>query len=217
MTTRVSIYGLPSLREDPISLKTELRIMWWAIGIFGGVCFVAVLRCFLIAGAKKIGEEARRKSILEAIAKEYLVRRQNGETLDQIADSLYKLYPISRPIEFWSGDYNPIPAGQLKFASLMTAIPEELKQLGKIAYTLLCNRGVYPMPQQGQGPRDSAAEFAALTGILHECLTQIVVLEAAGGTINQDLRSTVNKWAEVGDDIASKLLSPSLDDQLRKS
>ena len=30
------------------------------------------------------------KSILEAIAKEYLVRRQNGETLDQIVDSLYK-------------------------------------------------------------------------------------------------------------------------------
>ena len=191
--------------------------MWWAIGIFGGVCFVAVVRSFLIEGAKKIGEEARRKSILEAIAKEYLVRRQNGETLDQIADSLYKQDPISRPIEFWSGDYNPIPAGQLKFASLMTTIPEEWKQLGKIAYTLLCNRGVYAMPQQGKGPRDSAAEFAALTGILNECLTQMVVLEAAGGNIHQDLRATVNKWAEVGDDIASKLLSPSLYDELRKS
>jgi hypothetical protein len=191
--------------------------MWWAIGIVGGVCLVAVLWFFLIEGAKKIGEEARRKSILEAIAKEYLVRRQNGETLDQIADSLYKQYPISRPIEFWSGDYNPIPAGQLKFASVMTAIPEELKQLGKIAYTLLCNGGVYPMPQQGKGPRDSAAEFAALTGILNECVTQMGVLEAAGGNINQDLRATVNKWAEVGDDIASKLLSPSLYDQLPKS
>jgi hypothetical protein len=65
-----------------------------------------------------------------------------------------------KTIEFSSGDYNPIPAGQLKFATLMKPIPEELKQLGKIAYTLLCNRGVYPMPQQGQGPRDSAAEFA---------------------------------------------------------
>ena len=201
----------------PYRSEAELRIMWWAIGIFGGVCFVAVVRSFLIEGAKKIGEEARRKSILEAIAKEYLVRRQNGETLDQIADSLYKQYPISRPIEFSSGDYNPIPAGQLKFASLMTTIPEEWKQLGKIAYTLLCNRGVYAMPQQGKGPRDSAAEFAALTGILNECLTQMVVLEAAGGNIHQDLRATVNKWAEVGDDIASKLLSPSLYDELRKS
>jgi hypothetical protein len=61
--------------------------MWWAIGIFGGLCFVAFLRFLLIQGAKKIGEEAHRKSILEAIAKEYFVRRQNGETLDQIADS----------------------------------------------------------------------------------------------------------------------------------
>jgi hypothetical protein len=191
--------------------------MWWVISIFGGVCLVAVLGFFLIEGAKKIGEAARRKSILEAIAKEYLVGRQNGQTLDQIADSLYKQHPISRPIEFSSGDYNPIPAGQLKFASVMTAVPEELKQLGKIAYTLLCNRGVYPMPQQGKGPRDSAAEFAALTGILHACLTQMVVLEAAGGKINQELRATINKWAEVGDDIASKLLSPSLYDQLRKS
>ena len=191
--------------------------MWWAIGIFGGVCFVALLWFLLVLGLKKAGEEANKKSVLEAIAKEYLVRRQNGETLDQIADSLYKQYPISRPIEFWSGDYNPIPAGQLKFASLMTAIPEELKQLGKIAYTLLCNCGVYPMPQHGKGPRDSAAEFAALTGILHECLTQMALLEAAGGKINQDLRATVNKWAEVGDDIASKLLSPSLDAQLRES
>ena len=190
--------------------------MCWAIGIFGVVCVVAVLRFVLVEGAKKIGEEARRKSILEAIAREYLVRRQNGETLAQIADALYKQYPISREMEYWSGDYNPIPAGQLKFASLMTAIPEELKQLGKIAYTLLCNRGVYPMPQQGKGPRDSAAEFAALTGILHECLTQMVILEAGGGKINQDLRATVNKWAEVGDDIASKLLSPSLYDQLRQ-
>ena len=134
--------------------------MWWAIGIFGGVCFVAFLRFLLIMGVQKMAQEANRKSILEVIVKEYLVRRQNGETLDQIADSLYKQYPISRPIEFSSGDYNPIPAGQLKFASLMTAIPGELKQLGKIAYTLLCSRGVYPMPQQGQGPRDSAAEFA---------------------------------------------------------
>jgi hypothetical protein len=181
--------------------------MWWAIVIFGGVCFVAVLRWFLIEGAKKIGEEAHRKSILEAIAKEYLVRRQNGETMDQIADSLYKQYPISRPIEFWSGDHNPIPAGQLKFASLMTAIPEELKQLGKIAYTLLCNHEVYPMPLQGKGTRDSAAEFAALTGILLECVTQMVVLDAADGKINQDLRATVNEWAKVGDEIASKLLS----------
>ncbi len=189
--------------------------MWWAIGILGGICFVAVLRWFLIEGAKKIGEEARRKSILEAIAKEYLVRRQNGETLDQITDSLYKQYPISKPMEFWSGDYNPIPAGKLKFASLMTPVPEELKQLGKIAYTLLCNRGVYAMPQQGNGPRDSAAEFAALTGILYECMTQMAVLEKAGEEINEDLRATVNEWVEVGDGIASKLLSPSLYNELK--
>lgn len=39
--------------------------MWWAIGIFGGVCFVAALLCFLIAGAKRIGEETHRKSILK--------------------------------------------------------------------------------------------------------------------------------------------------------
>ena len=97
----------------------------------------------------------------------------------------------------------------------MTAIPEELKQLGKIAYTLLCNRGVYPMPQQGKGPRDSAAEFAALTGILYECMTQMAVLEKAGGEINEDLRATVNEWVEVGDGIASKLLSPSLYNELK--
>jgi hypothetical protein len=35
--------------------------MWWAIGILGGVCFVAVLRLFLIEGAKKIGEEGPQK------------------------------------------------------------------------------------------------------------------------------------------------------------
>jgi hypothetical protein len=91
----------------------------------------------------------------------------------------------------------------------MEPIPDELKQLGKIAYTLLCDRGVYPMPEQGQGQRDSAAEFGALTGILNECLTQMVALEAAGGKINQELRATVNEWAEVVADIASKLLNRS--------
>jgi len=176
--------------------------MWWAIGIFGGVCFVAFLWFLLVSGAKAVAEEAHKKSILEAIAKEYLVRRQNGETLDQIADSLYKQYPISRPIEFSSGYYYPIPLGKLNFASLMKPIPEEGKQLGKIAYTLLCNRGVYSMPQQGQDRRDSACEYDALRSIQKECLAQMVILEAAGGKINQDLRAMLNKWAEVGDDIA---------------
>jgi hypothetical protein len=191
--------------------------MWWAIGILGGVCFVAVLLFVLIQGAKKIGEEAHRKSILEAIAKEYLIRRQSGETLDQIADSLYKQYPISRPIEFSSGYYNPIPGGKLDLASLMKQIPEEGMQLSKIAYTILCNCGVYPMPQQGQARRDSHCEFAAMTGILNECVAQLHVLEAAGGEINQDLLVMVNKWAEVIADIASKVFSPSLYDQLRKT
>src|ERR1035438_8512525 len=99
--------------------------MWWAIGIFGGVCIVAFLWFLLVSGAKAVAEEAHKKSILEAIAKEYFVRRQNGETLDQIADSLYKQYPISRPIEFSSGCYNPIPLGKLNFASLTKPIPEE--------------------------------------------------------------------------------------------
>ena len=150
--------------------------MWWAIGIFGGVCFVALLWFLLVLGLKKAGEEANKKSVLEAIAKEYLVRRQNGETLDQIADSLYKQYPISTPMEFSSGYYNPIPLGKLTFASLIKPIPEEGKQLGKIAYTLLCNRGVYPMPQQGQGRRDSFCEYMALRGIQNECRAQIFVL-----------------------------------------
>jgi len=189
--------------------------MWWAIGI-GGVCFVAFFGFLLIAGVKKISEEAHRKSVLEAIAKEYLVRRQNGETLDQIADSLYKQYPISKPIEFASGYYNPVRDGKVRSAILTNPIPEELKQLGKIAYTLLCSRGVYPMPEQGKGQRDSAAEYAALTGILRESLEQAAVLKAAGGKISQELIVMLNQWAAWGEDIASKVLSPSLVEQLKK-
>lgn len=84
--------------------------MWWIIVIVGAVCFAILLLYAWIGNERRkgVGQEL----ILERIAREYLARRQNGETIDQIADVLYKHYGISKPVEFWFGYYKPAPVRQ---------------------------------------------------------------------------------------------------------
>src|SRR5205809_69169 len=104
--------------------RKEGITMWWVIGIIGAVCFAIFL---LFVWAKSVQAIAvDREFVLERIAKEYLARRQKGETMDQIQDALYNHYSISKPVEFWIGYYNPLPFGNLTFAGVTKQMPEEL-------------------------------------------------------------------------------------------
>ena len=175
--------------------------MWWMIVIVGAVCFAILLLYAWIGNArtKAVGQEL----ILERIAREYLTRRQGGETMDQIADMLYKHYSISKPVEFWIGYYNPIPFGNLNLAGVTKQLPEDARRLGEIAYSLLCNRGIYPTPREGQGPRDSACEYDAMTKICSVCSSQIVVLEALGKKVDPSLWEMMKRWSALDAEIAN--------------
>ena len=174
--------------------------MWWIIVIVGAVFFAILLLYAWIGNerTKAVGQEL----ILERIAKEYLTRRQNGETMDQIADALYKHYGISKPVEFWIGYYNPLPFGNLNLAGVTKQLPEDARRLGEISYSLLCNRGIYPTPREGQGPRDSACEYDAMTKICSVCSSQMVVLEALGKKVDPALWEMMKKWSALDVEIA---------------
>lgn len=174
--------------------------MWWAIGIIGVVCVTIFL---LIAWAKSIqGRLIDQDFVLERIAKEYLARRQKGETMDQIKGALYEHYSISKPVQFWSGYYNPLPFGNLTFAGVTKQMPEDARCLGEITYSILCNRGIYPTPRERQGPRDSACEYDAMTKIFRKCRLQMVVSEAMGKKVGASLWEMMKKWSALDDEIA---------------
>jgi hypothetical protein len=147
--------------------------------------------------------EAAKDSILERIANVYLARRQKGETMDQIKDALYRLYSISEPVGFWFGVYNPIPFGNLVLASYAKKMPQEARTLGEITYTIFCREGIFPRPSDGQGPRDAAYEYEAMSEICNSCKTLVIVSQATGKNINSNVADIVKKWTALTDEIAA--------------
>jgi DNA polymerase len=147
--------------------------MWWIIII--GLVGIAVW--LVLVWTKMVqARELDRDEILEKIATEYIKRRSSGDTMDQIRDSLYKQFSVIESEEF-----NPIPFGNILLASFKKDIPDDVYQLGEIAYTILCHETVYPKPREGQGPRECNFQFDALSKVCSKCISSMVHQEMISG------------------------------------
>lgn len=148
--------------------------MWWIIVIF----IVGVGFLFILSKAAQ-AKQFDRDSTPEKIASEYIKRRSNGENMDQIRDALYKHYAIAKPVEFWMVVYHPMPFGDLRSGLSKEEWPEDALALGEITYTILCHRGIYPSPREGQS-RHWAYEYDAMTRIRSKCGMWLTHLELTG-------------------------------------
>jgi hypothetical protein len=161
--------------------------------------------CFFWSKIKR-AKEFSLDYIPERVATEFIKRRSNGESMDQIRDSLYKEFSLEEwPLPRIDGDaldFHPIPFSDLKLAVYVKEMPADALRLGEITYTILYRTGIYPSPRFNQWPRDSAYQYDAMARTSRKCVIHMVVFEASGNKIDPSLKEMMKKWSILENDIA---------------